>query len=580
MLALILLGLLGGLVTGISPCILPVLPVIFWTGGADSARFDDDPSRPRTSRWRPYQVVGGLVLSFSAVTLLGSLLLGALHLPHDLIRWFGIGFLILVGLGMIVPRLEQLIERPFSWVPQRQVNTRRGGFLMGLALGAVYVPCAGPVLAAITVAGATGRIGPDTLALTLSFAVGTAVPLLFFALAGRGLAERLKAFRRRQRMVRTTAGILVIALAVGLALDFPAAVQRSVPDYTASAQELIDHGTQRHSGAASGSEVSGKPGGSGDVDHLASCQQNSGARDGCSPAPELRGITGWLNTEGGKPVSLESQRGKVVLVDFWAYSCINCQRTIPHLNALYSRYKDAGLEIVGVHTPEYAFEHETDNVAAGIREQKIAYPVAQDNDYATWKAYDNHYWPAHYLVDASGRLRASRTGEGGYDVTESQIRTLLKEAHPGIQLPAPVESGANHDNDDESHRTPETYLGTDRAQSYVGEGTYSAGNRAFSDGDPTRDDSFTLYGNWNLSGESIRPRDEAASLSLNFTAKIVQVVASGTGTIDVETPNGHRQVRLDDQANSYDLINEAKQESGQIKVTVAPGVKLYSFTFG
>ncbi|MDN5606013.1 MAG: cytochrome c biogenesis protein DipZ, partial [Kocuria sp.] len=166
MLALILLGLLGGLVTGISPCILPVLPVIFWTGGADSARFDDDPSRPRASRWRPYQVVGGLVLSFSAVTLLGSLLLNALHLPHDLIRWFGIVFLVLVGLGMIVPRLEQLIERPFSWIPQRQVSTRRGGFLMGLALGAVFVPCAGPVLAAITVAGATGRIGLDTLALT------------------------------------------------------------------------------------------------------------------------------------------------------------------------------------------------------------------------------------------------------------------------------------------------------------------------------------------------------------------------------------------------------------------------------
>ncbi len=237
MITLVLIGLVGGLITGISPCILPVLPVIFLSGGAQGARsgrhFDG-------SGRRPYLVVAGLALSFSVFTLAGTLLLDALPLPHDIIRWAGLVVLVLLGLGMMIPRVEALLEKPFSRIPQRGVGSDRGGFVLGLALGTVYVPCAGPVLAAITVAGATGRIGAGTLVLTLAFAVGTAIPLLMFALAGRGIAERLRAFRRHQRRIRVGAGAAVIALAVALTFNVTDAVQRAIPDYTTTLNNALD----------------------------------------------------------------------------------------------------------------------------------------------------------------------------------------------------------------------------------------------------------------------------------------------------------------------------------------------------
>ena len=175
MFSLALIGFLGGLITGISPCILPVLPVIFLSGGALSARADGAPdAAPTVSRWRPYLVISGLVVAFSVFTLIGSLLLALLNLPQDFLRWAGIVVLVLIGVGLIVPKFQHILEKPFSWIPQKNVGTDRGGFVLGLALGAVYVPCAGPVLAAITVAGSTGRIGPETIVLTVSFALGSA----------------------------------------------------------------------------------------------------------------------------------------------------------------------------------------------------------------------------------------------------------------------------------------------------------------------------------------------------------------------------------------------------------------------
>ena len=386
LLSLIILGILGGLITGISPCILPILPVILVTGGADSARTasvdngqtdtvkdsannvqalfsrrsaaltntTSAPTQRTASRWRPYQVVGGLVLSFSLFTLLGSVILAALHLPQDTLRILGITFLIIVGLSMFIPPLERLLEKPFAKFSQlgAKRSTTRGGFLMGLALGLVYVPCAGPVLAAITLAGATGNIGIETVALTLSFALGTAIPLLIFALAGRSIAERVKTFRTHQRGVRTASGILLIALSIGLIFNVPAQLQRAIPNYTEGIEQAISQGTQNNI-------ISSSAGGA-----ISTCRPDEEKLQDCGSAPELTGGTGNFNTKN-QP-TLTNLRGKVTLVDFWAYSCINCQRTAPHLNELYAKYRDYGLEIVGVHTPEYAFEHEGKNVQAGI----------------------------------------------------------------------------------------------------------------------------------------------------------------------------------------------------------------------
>ena len=245
---LLFVAFLGGLITGISPCILPVLPVIFFSGtqSANAAAPPESesavavkPKRGMSSASRPFRVIGGLVLSFSIATLLGSALLSALHLPQDAIRWVALVALVAIGIGLIFPRFEKLLERPFSRIPQKRISTRSNGFGLGLALGVLYVPCAGPVLAAIVVAGATATIGVGTVVLTGAFALGAALPLLLFALAGQRVSERVKAFRCRQREIRIAAGIVTILLAVALVFDLPAALQRAIPDYTGSLQQRV-----------------------------------------------------------------------------------------------------------------------------------------------------------------------------------------------------------------------------------------------------------------------------------------------------------------------------------------------------
>lgn len=613
----ILIGLLGGLITGISPCILPVLPVIFFSGGLDSARRaapasaatreasmagsrgtrgDLGPTRPdlggthgdlggrAPSRWRPYQVIGGLVVSFSIVTLLGSLALSALGLPQDVLRWVGIAVLAAVGIGLMVPKVEEWLEKPFSWIPQRRVDARRGGFGLGLALGAVFVPCAGPVLAAIVVSGATGRIGPESVALTLAFAVGVSVPLLFFALAGRGLAERLKGFRRRQRGVRITAGALLIALAVGLALDLPAAVQRLIPDYTQALQDQLapQVGTPLDLSGTVTNENRG----------LSNCAQGSTQLQDCGTAPEIRGATAWI---GSDPLTLQGLRGHVVLVDFWAYSCINCQRSLPHIVQLNDAYKAAGLTVIGVHTPEYAFEREQRNVESGVTDHKIDYPVVMDNAYATWSAYRNRFWPAQYLIDAAGNVRHIQQGEGGYADTEKLVRQLLADAQPGVDLPAPVEGKDTAPA--AGSTTPETFLGVAKQVNYAGVGDYRSGAGTFSYPAQQPADSFALSGAWTLDAQRIVAQaaqgsqgtpdgggspSAAASpaVRLNFHAGQVQAVASGTGTLTVRGPDGERTVEVGGTPRSYVLLDGSAQRSGTLEVTASPGVELYSFTFG
>ncbi|MCB1274889.1 MAG: cytochrome c biogenesis protein DipZ, partial [Leucobacter sp.] len=320
---LIIIGLLGGLITGISPCILPVLPVIFLTGGAQSARFEpqtadtDGAGRAAASRTlrarrsRPYLVIAGLITSFTLVTLVGSLLLGLLHLPQDVIRWVGIAVLVLIGVGLMVPRFEQLLEKPFQWIPRKEVANSGSGFGVGLALGAVFVPCAGPVLAAIIVAGATGRIGLDTVLLTASFAIGVAVPLLVFALAGRGVIERIRAFRTRERGLRIAAGVAMLALAVGLVFNVPQQLQRLLPDYTAQLQRDLTDNDQAAQALGLGGLVTDE---NRDLDN---CTNGADELQSCGTAPAIRGIDSWLNTPGGEAIDLESLRGKVVLIDFW-----------------------------------------------------------------------------------------------------------------------------------------------------------------------------------------------------------------------------------------------------------------------
>ena len=560
MISLVLIGLLGGLITGISPCILPVLPVIFLSGGAQSARDQGGEGPPAVSRWRPYLVVAGLVISFTAFTLLGSTLLNLLHLPQDVIRWTGIVLLALIGIGMIIPRVMEIMERPFARFQRAGSANPANGFLLGIVLGAAYVPCAGPVLAAVSVAGSTGQIGADTVTLAVSFGLGTAVPLLAFALAGRKLTERLQAFRRRQKAVRVTAGAVMLALSVALVLDLPAALQRALPDYTASLQAGTDAVLRGKAGVGEGGKcVDG-------ADELAHCGQ----------LPRIDGVNAWLNTPGEQPLADADRAGKVNLVDFWAYSCINCQRSIPGIQRLHETYGDLGLQVIGVHSPEYAFEKEVDNVRGGAADLGITYPVAVDSDLVTWRNFDNHYWPAHYLADSTGELRQVKFGEGGEATTEKLVRELLREADPDVELPDPVFT------DDEpavsGPRTPETYLGSARARNVAGQLTEGTSSYTFPDMQGA--DTFSLDGTWNVAEQSISPDGGAARLRLRYQGKQVNLVASGEGDITYTTGGEKRTIHVSGVPNSIELVSTEETQEGTLDLEASEGLSLYSFTFG
>jgi cytochrome c biogenesis protein CcdA/thiol-disulfide isomerase/thioredoxin len=594
MLTLALIGLIGGLVTGISPCILPVLPVIFFTGAQTAQKKDAGVTRPgeravgesgpggvatverpvetKPSRGRPYLVIAGLVVSFTLVTLFGSLLLSVLGLPQDVLRWAGLVVLALIGIGLIVPRFEHLLEKPFSWIPQRSPDSKRGGFPLGLALGAVYVPCAGPVLAAITVAGSTGQIGPDTVVLTVAFAVGAAIPLLIFALAGRRVAERVRAFRKRQRGIRVTAGVVMIALAVGLVFNLPQLLQRAVPDYTGGLQDQINNSEQVKDALNLGGLVNDQ---NKDLDK---CSAGATELESCGTAPDIKGIQQWFNTPGNKAVDLKSLRGKVVLIDFWAYSCINCQRSIPHVTAWDKAYRDAGLRVIGIHAPEYAFEKEAGNVRSAADKFGIRYPVALDNSLSTWTNYRNRYWPAHYLVDADGTVRHIKFGEGDYDVTEKLIRQLVTDANPDAALPKPTDTA--DDTPQIADITRETYLGSTKRVNFAGNETYTAGDKSFAFPGDQAKDSFALSGKWRLTPQNITPTGDAGGVRLNYRAKEVRMVLAGSGTITYEAGGKTRTIDVTGTPNSYQLLSTKDIEAGTVAVTVGKGVQAYSFTFG
>jgi cytochrome c biogenesis protein CcdA/thiol-disulfide isomerase/thioredoxin len=572
--SLALIGVLGGLITGISPCILPVLPVIFLSGGAQSARDPDADAIRRVSRWRPYQVILGLVVSFSLFTLVGSFLLALLHLPQDVLRWAGIVVLILIGIGLIVPAFQHILEKPFSWIPQRNVGTERSGFVLGFALGAVYVPCAGPVLAAITVAGSTGRIGIDTIVLTLSFAIGAALPLLIFALAGRRVAERVKAFRKRQKLIRTIGGAVMIALAVGLVFNLPQYLQRIVPDYTSTLNDGLGDSGQVDKALNLGGLVNDQN------KDLSKCTNDAAKLESCGTAPDITGIQAWFNTPDDQPITLDQERGKVVLLDFWAYSCINCQRSIPHVVAWEKAYSKDGLQIIGIHSPEYAFEKEQRNVEAGAKDFGITYPVALDNNLSTWSNYRNRYWPAHYLIDPTGTVRNIQFGEGNYAQTEQLIRQLLQQRDPNVQLPPATEVA--DDTPTTGATTPETYLSAGKVQNYGGSGKYTADTKDFSFPSTQKKDTFALDGRWTVDFQNATPADDTAKIRLEYTAtQEVRMVLGGTGTIRYTVDGGAaKTIHVTGKPDSYQLVKLGGERSGTIEVTVPKGVDAYSFTFG
>ncbi|WP_181512757.1 MULTISPECIES: cytochrome c biogenesis protein CcdA [unclassified Streptomyces] len=592
MIILILIGLLGGLITAVSPCILPVLPVVFLAGGpapegppqpaaaptstaagsseaGTAVLLDDPPAAKQPRNRRPYAVVAGLVISFSFFTLLGVTIVTALGLPDDILRYIGLGLLVLIGLGLIFPPVERILEKPFARIPQRQVNKEGGAFALGLGLGLLYVPCAGPVLAAITVAGAQGRLSLDIVALTVSFAIGTALPLLAFALAGRRVSERIGAFRRRARKLRIVAGGLMIVLALGLALNVTDAIQRALPDYTSAAQKKIEDSRAARQQLSGLYDDSNK--------ELSRCEDGADQLRSCGQAPPIQGISKWLNTPGGAPVDLKQQHGKVVLIDFWTYSCINCQRSLPHIKEWNRAYKGAGLEIIGVHSPEFGFEKDTGNVQSQAKKLGVTYPVALDNKLTTWNNYRNRFWPAKYLIDSHGTVRYFKFGEGQYAQTEDLIRELLRDANPAVKLPART---AQSDAQLTADRTPETYLNNHNITGYVGDPLLDDKPKNYRLASDIPVNRLSLGGNWTAGYDSFTA-GQNARLAMTYKAKNVNLVLSGQGKVTV-VRNGKTVKQLDVHGTPtmHRLIDDKEAHEDRLEVRLAPGIQAYVLTFG
>jgi cytochrome c biogenesis protein CcdA/thiol-disulfide isomerase/thioredoxin len=548
---LVLLGVafVAGLITAISPCVLPVLPILL-AGSAGG------------SRARPYAIVCGLVVSFTTFTLAGAALLSALGLPDDLLRDIAIGTLFVLAATLLVPRLGWLLERPFLFLTRRRVSSDANGLVLGLSLGLVFVPCAGPVLATTTALAATGSVGTRTVLVTGFYALGAALPMLAIAIGGQRLSTGLRALRAHAEGMRRVAGVVLGATALAIALGADQRFTTAIPGYVQELQNRVE------SSSTADHELAKLRGGGG---ALAAATND----DRAPRAPEFRGIKEWLNTPGGKTVSIAGYRGKVVLVDFWTYSCINCLRTLPHLKAWDAAYRGAGLRIVGIHSPEFAFEHVPGNVRSAVKRLGLRYPVGLDNDFKTWRAYQNEYWPAKYLIDRSGRVRFTHFGEGSYGETESRIRRLLgekvKAARTVVADRTPTEL-----------TTPETYLGylrLDPAQ-FAGRivpdrlSTYRIPSRALSTNE------LAYGGAWKVETSRI-VAGEDARLRLRFRAENVFLVLGGSGRVSVLVDGRLlRTIHVSGTPRLFTLARFPKPRSGVLELRFAPGLAAYAFTFG
>ena len=540
---LLAIGFLAGVITAISPCVLPVLPILL-AGGASGG-----------GRLRALAIVAGLVASFTTFTLAGAWLLDRLGLPADTLRNVAIAALLLLAATLLWPWLGHQLERPFYRLTRRRVGADANGFVLGISLGLVFVPCAGPVLAAVTALSAAGELGIRSVAVTLAYAAGAAVPMLLIALGSQRLASGVRLLRTHASATRRVAGAMIGITALAIALGADTRFSTALPGYTQALQERVEGSAaaQEQLAALAGGEAPGTAG--------------AGRR-----APEFAGILEWLNTPRGAPLSLARLRGRVVLVDFWTYSCINCLRTLPHLKAWDAAYRRAGLTIVGVHSPEFAFERVPANVRDAVHDLGIRYPVALDNDFATWNAYANRYWPAKYLIDRTGRVRDTHFGEGDYEQIEAAIRRLLGEGVPARRTTVA-------DRTPRTALTPETYLGYARMEG-LANAAILRGEARYVFPPALGPNQFAFAGRWRI-GEQAARAGRDARLRLRFQARRVFLVLSGQGRVGVSL-DGRPQRAVDVRGTPrlYTVLARPSPTRGLLELRFPPGVAGWAFTFG
>lgn len=564
---LISFAFLAGLVTILSPCILPILPVVL-SGSAGGGKK------------RPLGIIVGFIGSFSFVTLFLTGIVQVTGVSPSIIRAIAISVLIAFGMVLLVPPLghlfESLVSAPLNWTVQRkQTDVRpssRGDFLsgiiVGMSTGLIWTPCVGPILASVIALALTGTVTGIGVLITLSYATGAAIPLLAIAYGGRALLQRVPWLLSNAGKIQKVFGIIIIATAIAIYFNLDRKLQASIagffPQYGAGLTKIEESAPVQR-----------------ELTRLADRTKQT-----ADETPELIPGGQWFNSQ---PLTLKELKGKVVLIDFWTYTCINCIRTLPFIKSLYARYKDKGLVVIGVHTPEFEFEKDPGNVGKAIHAEGITYPVMQDNDYKTWNAYHNRYWPAKYLIDANNKIRYTHFGEGGEDKTERAIQELLKES--GAQ----VDQKTEHPQYSIQAQTPELYLGLSRMEALASpEPVTSERLKEYSAPKELPLNTFAFNKEWTIAGQWAEPAAKA-HLFLHFNASQVFLV------IRPQKKEAHIRVYLDgrpvppdlsgaDLVNSevtvdadrlYHLIKLPKRGEHLLELEFPDGgVRLYAFTFG
>jgi cytochrome c biogenesis protein CcdA/thiol-disulfide isomerase/thioredoxin len=609
MLMLLVFAFVSGIITILSPCILPILPVVL-AGGLGAGKL------------RSLGIVASFVLSFTFFTLSLTAIVQAFGISPDLLRLVSVVLIILFGLILVIPslhdrfgrltsRLANLVQRK----PPAQAGTSSdhrgwmsfwGGLPVGLSLGLVWTPCVGPIMASVVTLALTGSLDGGAVFITLAYALGTALSMLLIMLTGRSLLTRVPLLVRQAGKIQRVFGglIILVGLAIGFGWErqFQAALLSVFPGYGTGLTALENTALVREALAErTKTGPAGPVAGEKSRSFKGANPPSDGRLDDYGPAPEIVTTGPLLNREAFgkatsslfadvKPVlSMQELAGKVVLVDFWTYSCVNCVRTIPYLRKWYESYKDLGFIILGIHTPEFEFEKSENNVKQAIRDLRVTWPVLLDNEYRQWQAYANRYWPAHYFIDARGTVRYFSFGEGHYETTERVLRDLLAEAGRDVAGTESTPSSQVYAG------TPEVYLGYGRAKDFVSPMVPVRDRLAdYLPAPRPSNGEWTLQGQWLMAGEYILA-GERGTLRLGFNAKkvflVVEPLAPG-GQIVVrldamsmtdgmaDTADVSRGVLMPVESRLYELLDLAEPGPHVLELEVTGQLRLFAFTFG
>jgi len=573
---IILLAYLGGILTILSPCILPVLPFVF-------ARAD------RSFVRSTLPMLAGMAATFAIVATLAAVGGGWAVQANAIGRWAALILLALFGIALVFPSISDRLTRPLVALGSRmteqsgQQDSVWSSAVLGIATGLLWAPCAGPILGIIFTAAALQGASFDTTFLLLAYALGAATSLALALLVGGKVFARMKKSLGASERIRQVLGVLVLIGVVAIALGLDTRVLSKI----SSAQTAsLESGLAAKLGLGQGAESDARTNAMGEL-----------VLPSQGELPPLDGLGPWYNSS---PLTREQLRGKVVLVDFWTYSCINCLRAIPYVRAWYDKYRDDGLVVIGVHAPEFAFEREPANVAKAIKDLDIRYPVALDNQYKLWSALKNNYWPAHYFIDAQGRIRYFHHGEGEYDVSERVIRQLLAEAGHApkdMAMAKAKASGAQAAAAFGDVKSGETYIGYARSANFASPGGLAHDQLKTYGTAPLKLNDWALEGQWLDKRQSALSFAPGAKIGFRFHARDLHLVLGPGGgkpvrfrvSIDGQPPRGDAGVDAAADGSGtvteqrlYQLIRQkgpVRDRSFEIEF-LDPGVEAFSFTFG